>query len=380
MNWFLRVVAVTVGVILGTVYSLRPPMHLSVVDNVLEWGTDVYARHVYSGVASNSDLIMNVAARLGMGQRSEKLRILVLSVPEEAIWDDGTDAANLQLLRFADTIPVWSYKDVYTPSSFKVSESYGAFLATLDPDKANHSPEWGAYRAAERNLLKQFAGPLSSRELSSSVRELSKKRPHAASDIANALSGYSDDSNWLNGDPVYAISDGLSAWSKDTSGVATSLYRAPAEVIAGSIPTDSSNSVSTLAKADVEVGALRVKAFLIEPGKWFTREVLTSHKDGAWIDGAPSWATSKFFGSGGILPLLPRAVIVGQRPTTVLHMLSDDYRRVTNSLQSNDGIQIGGAKFSAADVLLRDDSGHTITFRQNDKRVYIIAIIAEVLP
>lgn len=392
----IRIAAAAAGIVLAVMYW-HASLRVAAIDKVAEWIGGYVSTNFLATEEFNERLLADGQNLLGPEARANgKMRILFFSIPEEVTWKDGEDA-HPQVHHYGETLPDPAIKSIYFPSSFRLSESYGAFLYSIDPDKTNKAPEWEAYRQIQRKVVSEILNDAGSAEpklspnraASGVIALKNAPYPAAARDIIEARDAFQNDGNWLgDGIPRVAIVGNVSEWKKAAVASQVLLFRgSPKDVVipgqlstnGGSAPTH--EPLTALAANDLQISAARYAVFQIAHGKWFNRAIVRKYGSGGYqLDGAPAWANQKYFGPDGILSLLPRAVIIAQRPTTHLRLAPSDFERLKSQLKEEAKVTIGGLVFSPSQVLSLDESSQVISMSGDESKVFVIGIVAEALP
>lgn len=408
MNSLIRVTVVALGILVAGWYYTNQAVRLSWIDDSVAWVTDQIARQLLSRKDHNQQLIQAIEKSLGDKFSSEKIRVLPLGAPQIAYWDDS-DRGALQLYLYADSIPDWSAATAETPvyraSSYKVSEAYSLFLLSLDPANRSSS-EWDGYRKLQRLALNELGSALSqessafNQSRTSHAGQVRKSvggrgtRP-TPTKVTLALDALANDGNWTeikrrlpSGEiksetvPIYSTPDDLAKWRSDSVQELTLISQQADDSIkiSDTVSVDGAQKALSTLSGQVQVNVSRIHVFEILPGKWFQREVLTAYKNGPFIDGTPLFARSKFFGTSGVLSMMPRAVVVAQRPQVKLTLTKDDYQNLVDRVKTGARVSIGAMNFTAKDLVAIDAAARVISFSGSDNSAYIVAVVAEVLP
>jgi hypothetical protein len=383
------------GLLLAGFYAASANLHVGFIDGPVGGLSDFLARTVYAKVEINDDLLKAVKKEFGPSFKSDKIRILFLGIPEQARWDDN--AGYDQILEYADSIPDSSDTNSWVPSSYTLSGSYGTFLYAIDPDKKVASSQAEENRTLQKDLLISLEQQPKTAPKSQTVREgiersSDRKKlltPHPTiSDVSKARDSYQNAGNWHAKDvPEYSVYGSLKDWKNQAVSQQTFLVRSRSQDVqigasAGSSDQRQSGKASDreLRVADMELSAARFNLFFIQPGKWFNREVISTYRNGYWLDGAPNWGYDKFFGHAGMMTLLPRAFIVAQRTTTLLRMSPADFATIRDALARSASLTVGGVPITSRSAISFDDANNIVAIQSGDDTAFIVAVVAEVLP
>jgi hypothetical protein len=388
-----RLALAVLGLLLAGYYA-SGRFHLDIVDEPVGWLSNLLARTVYAKVDINDDLLDAVKKQFGPSFRRDKYRILFLGIPEQAHWEDASGYD--QILEYADTIPDSSDTSSWVPTSFTVSGSYGTFLYAIDPDKKVASPEAADYRSLQKELLgtldQQSKASSKSRTVREGIEGSNTRRKlltaPSVTDVSNAREAFQNVGNWHAKDVAeYAVYGSLKDWKSQPVFQQTFLVRSREHdveigpvVTSAQSPQHANVSGAEVSVADMQLSAARFNLFFIHPGKWFNRGVISTYRDGYWLEGAPNWGYTKFFGSHGMMPLLPRALIVAQRTTTLLRMSPSDFETVRSGLTRSASLTIGGIRITSQDTISFDDANHIVSIQSGDNTAFIVGVVAEVLP
>lgn len=397
----LRLVALSIGIVLATLYYGYSSQRFGVLDRAVNLIAELAVRWGTSNFDTNEKLLNDAEALIGGEIPTGNLRVLFLSVPEEARWGVNSAGTNDQILTFGNTIPDFSLRQVWFPSSFKLSESYGAFLYAIDPEKSNNNPEWVAYRSAQTALLTELrplfetnagklqtevAGQSKVRRTIKSSRLKGTDFPGISKDLADARTAFENDGNWISdGVPKFTLVGNLAEWKSEGVQSQTLLFRGQATDIVVNEGADTHVQVSSdkpqILSKEVQLSVGRYKVFGLEAGAWFNRSILRKYGVGQyWSDGTPFWSSTSFFDASGMISLLPRGIIVAQRPTTQLRLAPDDFAKVVAGLKRPADISIGGVRLLPGQAVSLDESNGIVSISGGDSRAYVIGIVVEVLP
>lgn len=371
------------GIASGAFYASQNSLHLPVIDSVTAFLSDRVARMISSHGDFGEQAAKEVETALGLGKsfRGGQTRLLLLSIPELARWEESDGYE--QLLQYADYLPRWTLSDQYSASSFRLSESYGAFLAALDGKTAEDLEPSLAIVKKFDELYRRSAEPnAGTGRKQFKVREplSALKRSGSPKDISDAHDEYVNVGNWqASRDPHYEIRDGLKQWLSQPTTQQTILAR---EIVSSDSSRASGSANQSIAggPVDYQITCGRFKVFPITQGRWFNREVLRRYSSGSFLKGTPYGRAGYFFGSDGVLAMLPRGIVVAQQTKLTYRFEENDFKVVTAALRQGRKFSLAGLPLAPDAIVQVDEANRIVQVQNRGNAGFIIGIVAEILP